>query len=388
MHFNTDQATEFDTYNNGFGGNFDKLPLGVFWGAPSEIQTFAVGDLVFIDRNNDGVYTAGYDYPVSNVLLNLLDENGNPVLDQNGDPIQTRTNGAGRYLFRSLFENNYMIEVDASNFKPFESLECYGFSNIAPGGATTVNDDNEEDDHNASVATAAGGVRSLIVNLNMGTEPMNDDRSGGSLVPAVYPDTSVNLTVDFGFVQEMDCTPSKEKTPEDFEYPSTGYEANVVTRLPEKLSQEEVVYRVGLYVEIPKLGVEQPIYYVPVTKEGWDVSGLGNGVGYLVGTAYPTTSGNSVLSAHNYLPSGLAGPFVDLKTLGYGDIVKIRNNGLVYVYEVNYNQLVSPSYAKLISQDGYDKVTLVTCERWNESKGEYDYRRIVQAVLVKIESGS
>ena len=95
--------------------------------------------------------------------------------------------------------------------------------------------------------------------------------------------------------------------------------------------------------EIPKLGLQTSIIGVPQSGGSWDVSWLGEAAGYLNGTAFPTWAGNSVITAHDTLPSGLAGPFADLKSLRFGDRVIVHGWGERYIYEVRELDLVSPA---------------------------------------------
>ena len=62
----------------------------------------------------------------------------------------------------------------------------------------------------------------------------------------------------------------------------------------------------NMWLEIPSLGVKQPIVGVPGPK--WDVTWLGSNIGYLQGTAFPTWNGNSVLTGHATNANGKPGP--------------------------------------------------------------------------------
>ena len=61
---------------------------------------------------------------------------------------------------------------------------------------------------------------------------------------------------------------------------------------------------------------------------------LGNRAGWLNGTSYPTWDGNSVITGHVYLADGLAGPFLNIGKLKYGDRVIVHAYGKDYIYEV------------------------------------------------------
>jgi sortase (surface protein transpeptidase) len=115
-----------------------------------------------------------------------------------------------------------------------------------------------------------------------------------------------------------------------------------------------------LWLEIPALGVKMSIVGVPVSNGSWDVSWLWNQAGWLQGTAFPTTAGNSVITGHVYLSDGKPGPFVSLRTL--------------------------PSDSSVFRHEQLPWVTLVTCQGYNASDNSYRYRTVVRTVLISVSS--
>jgi LPXTG-site transpeptidase (sortase) family protein len=170
--------------------------------------------------------------------------------------------------------------------------------------------------------------------------------------------------------------------------PATGFPANKVTSLP--LQPAELAYSNldSTWLEIPALNVRSSIVGVPETKGGWDVSWLGNDIGWLNGTAFPSREGNSVLTAHVTNANGLAGPFANLKDLKYGDRIIVHLIGEKYVFEVRSSRLVSPSSTGFAFEDldGYSYLTLITCQGYNYQNDFYRFRRILRAVLVDVQS--
>ncbi len=116
----------------------------------------------------------------------------------------------------------------------------------------------------------------------------------------------------------------------------------------------------------------------------WDLTWLGDQAGYLNGTAYPTHTGNSVLTGHVYLPSGLPGQFAHLENLSYGDEIIIHLANQRYVYQVRENKVLLPKDASVFRHQDYPWLTLVTCKDYDEKKRTYSYRVAIGAVLVKI----
>jgi LPXTG-site transpeptidase (sortase) family protein len=165
--------------------------------------------------------------------------------------------------------------------------------------------------------------------------------------------------------------------------PATGFAQNVVTDLSHTPS---VIYQQtgGVSVEVPSLGINLPIVGVPLKNGAWDVSWLGNQAGWLNGSAFPTWSGNSVLTSHVYGSNGLPGPFVNLNTLKYGDKIVVHAYGQKYTYEVRTNTVVDPNNASVFAHEDKAWLTLVTCKEYDEKTNTYGKRVVVRAVLVAV----
>ena len=138
-------------------------------------------------------------------------------------------------------------------------------------------------------------------------------------------------------------------------------------------------------LEIPALGVRIPIVGVPETAQGWNVDWLWEQAGWLQGTAFPTWTGNSVLTSHVYLPNGLPGPFVDLKTLRWGDEIIIHAYGFRYVYQVQAVRYVLPNNTSVLDHKDQSTLTLLTCAGYDEPKDSYRYRVAVETIRLFAE---
>ena len=166
--------------------------------------------------------------------------------------------------------------------------------------------------------------------------------------------------------------------------PSTGFAPGVTTSLaPEPANMYDTSS--DLTIEIPALGIKTAIVGVPQSGNTWDITWLGDQVGYLDGTAYPTWSGNSVLTGHVYEANGLPGPFVNLHTLKWGDQIIIHFAGQQYIYEVQENNIVSPTDRSAFKHEDQPWLTLVTCKDYNASTNTYAHRVVVGAGLIKVE---
>ena len=167
--------------------------------------------------------------------------------------------------------------------------------------------------------------------------------------------------------------------------PATGFPRGHITSLSQQ-PPAKAYTETAMMLNIPILGVNIPIVGVPQTENGWDVNWLGNNAGYLAGSAYPTWAGNTVITGHVWDAFNRPGAFSQIKSLKYGDQVQIRAWGLVYTYEVRDTRIISPqNIDAALAHEEYDWATLVTCEDYNTVWGNYDYRRMVQAVLVSVK---
>lgn len=166
--------------------------------------------------------------------------------------------------------------------------------------------------------------------------------------------------------------------------PKTGFAPGKVTPLG---AQPAGYYQdLGdLWLEIPALNVKEPILGVPGSKDGWDLTWLGESVGYLNGTAFPTWEGNTGLTAHVYNADGSAGPFQRLHELRWGDVVILHGYGQRYVYEVRENVKTWEGDLSPLREEKLDWITLITCQGYDETINGYIWRVAVRAVLVRVE---
>ncbi|MBE7435823.1 MAG: sortase [Anaerolineales bacterium] len=169
--------------------------------------------------------------------------------------------------------------------------------------------------------------------------------------------------------------------------PDTGFAPGVVTLL-QKQPAEKAYRAAEVWLEIPRLGVKMPIVGVPLLDDKWDVTWLWNEAGWLEGTAFPSWSGNSVLTSHVTLPNGEDGPFASLGELKWGDRIIVHAYGVSYEYEVRQNRTVSPTNKSVLQHEDEPWLTLITCATYNESTGEYGKRIAIRAVLVGAEENA
>lgn len=117
-------------------------------------------------------------------------------------------------------------------------------------------------------------------------------------------------------------------------------------------------------LDIPRLEYQYPIPIVeiPLDNSQWDVSGLGNYVGWLDETGW--MSGNTVLVAHIHYP-GYPCPFTSLDTLQIGDVIYVYDGDTQYTFYVKEMFKVDPSEVWVTAPTTETTLTLITCADWN-----------------------
>ncbi len=177
---------------------------------------------------------------------------------------------------------------------------------------------------------------------------------------------------------------SSSSDPSSSILPATGFAPGMVTLLPAQ-PMAKAFSDTGMQLEIPALDSTQSVVGVP--GPDWDVSWLGNQIGYLQGTAFPTWNGNSVLTGHVTDTNGNPGPFAKLGSLAWGDQLIIHAWGQRYIYEVrSVNLWTSPNATDALSQhENLPWLTLITCHGYDEKTNTYRWRTVVRAVLVEVE---
>ena len=170
-----------------------------------------------------------------------------------------------------------------------------------------------------------------------------------------------------------------------FLIPVTGFAPDRVTTLPAQPAEAAYTSLGQMTIEIPTLGVKFPIVGAKINNKTWDLTWLKDSVAYLEGSAYPTTAGNTVLTAHVQDANKNLGPFSDIKGMTVGQNIYIHVNGQTYVYQVQESRKISLTGITTMFKHEEDSwITLVTCEDFNAKTGLYSTRRMVRAVLISV----
>jgi LPXTG-site transpeptidase (sortase) family protein len=235
----------------------------------------------------------------------------------------------------------------------------------------------------ASGADPVVAFRGLLGNIDPGDEILHQAALSYSSLPGTV---AAPQTPNNAFSTERDSYRSESMlTLSRVELPATGFAPGRVTLLPAQGEAAAYSSLDSLRLEIPTLQIDIPIVGVPLGPAGWDTTWLADQAGYLEGTAYPSWSGNSVLTAHNVLASGLPGPFWNLRSLKWGDPLILHAYGQRFIYEVRQVRLVSPGDLGPMQHETRPWLTLLTCRGYQEATHTYTHRLTVRAVLVKVE---
>jgi LPXTG-site transpeptidase (sortase) family protein len=168
--------------------------------------------------------------------------------------------------------------------------------------------------------------------------------------------------------------------------PASGFapgKQTILTDMPAGLYNNDGTQPITL--DIPTLGVQSEIVGINSIGGQWDVTWLGDKLGYLQESSFPTWDGNSVITGHVFDAQGKPGPFNLLHTLKYGDRVMLTSFGQTYTYEVREVLTVTPDDIKAaFKHEDSSWVTLVTCQGYDSKTNTYRSRVLVRAVLVDV----
>jgi LPXTG-site transpeptidase (sortase) family protein len=167
--------------------------------------------------------------------------------------------------------------------------------------------------------------------------------------------------------------------------PATGFPPDLRTVLPLQPLERRYSYLPGLSLSIPSLNIQVPIVGVPLLDGLWDLTWLWNQAGWLNGTAFPTWTGNSVLTAHVYLPNGKPGPFANLHTLTWDDPIIVQLDQQRSIYKVREVLLVQPDDLTVLRHEESAWLTLITCREFDDNSHSYRWRLVVRAKLASVE---
>ncbi len=175
--------TGYDDGTNATGSNNDDSK-SVTVGS----TTYAIGNRVWLDVNNNGVLDAG-ELGLDGVAVRLLNPTTGATIASD-----TTTNG-GYYLFPGLAAGSYKVEITP----PAGYVSSTGSNGSATGpyeaGSTDFTAAGDNKDHGTKMA-GSNVIMSAPVTVGPGLQPSGEATRPGST--DTTPDDRTNLTVDFG----------------------------------------------------------------------------------------------------------------------------------------------------------------------------------------------
>ncbi|MCC6643467.1 class D sortase [Candidatus Peregrinibacteria bacterium] len=127
-------------------------------------------------------------------------------------------------------------------------------------------------------------------------------------------------------------------------------------------------------VVIPRIGQNVPVIRVPtdlLLRRDWTAlekqiqEALRFGVVHFPGTAMPGDGGNVVITGHSsyfpWDPGRFKDVFALLHQVQVGDKIVVYHEQKKYTYEVYEKKVVKPTQVDVLTQNGEDRLTLITC---------------------------
>ena len=155
----------------------------------ANVKLLSLGDLVWGDNDNDGLFDAQTERGIANVLVDLhadTDGSGDYTAGVDAWMASARTDSAGRYRFDGLRPGDYVVKISKDNFDNHGALRGLK-SSKGDAAAPDPDDDAHLDDNGYYVSEFLVAARA--VTLSTGAEPKGDGDD----------DDATNMTVDFGF---------------------------------------------------------------------------------------------------------------------------------------------------------------------------------------------
>lgn len=135
------------------------------------------------------------------------------------------------------------------------------------------------------------------------------------------------------------------------------YPINIDTAFNKPVTNQEMPTR----ILIPSLSVDVPITFSRLVKGVWQTSKTTASFGE--GSAFPGTSGNSVIFAH-----AKKGLFLPLRTITKNTKIYLLTARGWYAYQVRETTLVNPKETIAVKQTDDETLTLFTCTGFLDSK--------------------
>jgi large repetitive protein len=188
--------------------NNDRIPVLVVASATASGNNFldsnntgvlgTIGNLVWSDVNNNGIFDSGSESGIDGVVVQLYQSSQTPGVSV--PYMTTVTSGGGAYAFANIPAGSYTLYIPVSNFGSGAALAGAPLSSTV----TVATDNGTDNDDNGIQTVSGGAVSSPLVVLTGGETDNTKDfgfvptSSLGSITGAVLADTNNDNTGDTG----------------------------------------------------------------------------------------------------------------------------------------------------------------------------------------------
>jgi LPXTG-site transpeptidase (sortase) family protein len=126
-----------------------------------------------------------------------------------------------------------------------------------------------------------------------------------------------------------------------------------------------IISRINRNVPVVRISTETLLRKDWAALESQIQGALQHGVVHYPGTAYPGDKGNVVITGHSsyfpWDPGRFKDVFALLHQVSVGDEIVVYQDQKKYKYVVYEKKVVRPSQVEVLTQDGADRLTLITC---------------------------
>ncbi len=267
----------------------------------ANLTAMAIGNQVFADRNNNGIWDNTGTNPeigVPNVQLQLIEDSNNdgiysPGIDQQaitslGAPQITSTNTVGLYEFAPIPQGAYFVIIPASQFANGNPAAGYSVSSVVPPNATN--------NANTAVTLVGGGAVTKRVVLTPGSAPTSDGDN----------DANTDNSIDIGLNPNFDLAIEKFGPANTIEGATITYTLKAINNSPIEAKEVVVVDNIPDGLRVISASLNNAFVAVPASAVDANPSNPDNVV-FNVGSLAPRASQSNIQIVAAVL-AGTSGP--------------------------------------------------------------------------------
>lgn len=286
----------------------------------ANLTAMAIGNQVFADKNNNGIFDNSGAQPevgIANILLQLFDDTNNdgiysPGIDQQainslGALRTATTNAAGVYGFSPIPQGSYFVVIPASQFSTGAPAAGYVVSSTVPSGV--------ENNANTAVQFVGGGVVTKRVVLTPQNAPTNDGDN----------DPNTDNSIDIGLNPNFDLTIEKFGPTATAEGSTITYTLKAINNSP--IDAKEVVLSDNLPdgLRVISASLNNAFVSVPASAVDSNPSNPDNIV-FNVGNLPALTSQSNIQIVAAVLPGAIGPALINTAVIGTTDTSVTENN--------------------------------------------------------------